>query len=200
MSKTNLWTLNARGTHHKSFFFFFFFFFLWFLFLGVTCYCLFGFNVAFNIFFSHITTVSGCDRELNAHFYSAASLKYNAPDTWYDTTPSHIILTLGQSVQSEEQLCVVSFLTTSVCRGAGSNPRPPVPRSLLSYRGRSRGNFISRNKNDVMPVEKSRNWALLGIPNKPWNVYLKNCMRFIFSVIWVLRFSSPEPKVHKVSL
>ena len=24
-------------------------------------------------FFSHITTVSGCDRELNVHFYSAAS-------------------------------------------------------------------------------------------------------------------------------
>ena len=31
--------------------------------------------------FSHITMVSGCDRELNAHFYSAASLKYLAPDT-----------------------------------------------------------------------------------------------------------------------
>ena len=49
-------------------------------------------------FFCHITTVSGCDRELNAHFYSAASLKYHAPDTWHDTTPSHIILTLGQPV------------------------------------------------------------------------------------------------------
>ena len=49
--------------------------------------CLFGFNIAFNII-CHITTVSGCDRELNAHFYSAASL-------WYlpDTTSSHIILT-----------------------------------------------------------------------------------------------------------
>ena len=33
------------------------------------------------IFQSYITTVSGCDRELNAHFYSAASLKYHAPDT-----------------------------------------------------------------------------------------------------------------------
>ena len=32
-------------------------------------------------------------RELNAHFYSAASLKYHVPDTWHDTTPSHIILT-----------------------------------------------------------------------------------------------------------
>ena len=35
----------------------------------------------FQQFFSHITTVSGCDRELNAHFYSAASLKYHALDT-----------------------------------------------------------------------------------------------------------------------
>ena len=35
----------------------------------------------FQQFFSHITMVSGCDRELNAHFYSAASLKYHAPDT-----------------------------------------------------------------------------------------------------------------------
>ena len=52
----------------------------------------------FQQFFSHITTVSGCDRELNAHFYSAASLKYHTPDTWHDTTPSHIILTLGRPV------------------------------------------------------------------------------------------------------
>ena len=42
--------------------------------------------------------MSDCDRELNAHFYSAASLKYHAPDTWHDTTPSHIILTLGRPV------------------------------------------------------------------------------------------------------
>ena len=50
------------------------------------------------IFQSYITTVSGCDRELNACFYSAASLKYHAPDTWHDTTLSHIILTLGRPV------------------------------------------------------------------------------------------------------
>ena len=31
--------------------------------------------------FSHIATMSGCGRELNAHFKSAASLKYHAPDT-----------------------------------------------------------------------------------------------------------------------
>ena len=38
------------------------------------------------------------DRELNTHFYSAASLKYHVPDTWHDTISSHIILTLGQPV------------------------------------------------------------------------------------------------------
>ena len=58
------------------------------------CVCKFGFNVAFEI----ITTVSGCNRELGAHFYGAASLKYHVPDTWHDTTPSHIILTLGRPV------------------------------------------------------------------------------------------------------
>ena len=52
----------------------------------------------FQQFFSHITTVSGYDKELNAHFYSAASLKYHAQDTWHDTTPNHIILTLGWPV------------------------------------------------------------------------------------------------------
>ena len=35
----------------------------------------------FQQFFSHITSVSGCDRELSAHFYSASSLKYHVPDT-----------------------------------------------------------------------------------------------------------------------
>ena len=42
--------------------------------------------------------LSGCDRELNAHFYSATSLMYHALDTWHDTTPSHIILALGRPV------------------------------------------------------------------------------------------------------
>ena len=37
-------------------------------------------------------------RELSAHFYSTASLKYHAPDTWHDTAPTHIILTLGRLV------------------------------------------------------------------------------------------------------
>ena len=35
----------------------------------------------FQQFFSLITTVSGFNRELSAHFYYAASLKYHAPDT-----------------------------------------------------------------------------------------------------------------------
>ena len=42
--------------------------------------------------------MSGCNTELKAHFYSAASLKYHAPDTWDDATPSYIILTLGRPV------------------------------------------------------------------------------------------------------
>ena len=42
--------------------------------------------------------VTGYDRELNAHFYSAASLKCHAQDTWHDTTSCHIILTLGRPV------------------------------------------------------------------------------------------------------
>ena len=87
----------------------------------------------FQQFFSHIMTVSGCDRELNAHLDSAASLKYHAPGTWYDTTPSHISLTLGWPVlalvwvPSEEQL--VPFLMALVCHGPGLNLWPPVPRS-----------------------------------------------------------------------
>ena len=84
--------------------------------------CLFGLNVAFNIV-CHITTVSGCDRELNAHFYGAASSQALLPDT----TSSHIILTPEPTpkirVPSGEQL--VPLLTTLVCRGPGSNPVPP---------------------------------------------------------------------------
>ena len=34
----------------------------------------------FQQFFSRITMMSGCDRELNAHFYSAASLEYHGPE------------------------------------------------------------------------------------------------------------------------
>ena len=65
-------------------------------------------------FFSHITTVSGCDRELNAHFYTAASRKYHVPDIWHDTTPSHIILTLGRPV-------LAFTVNLSAKRGAASS-------------------------------------------------------------------------------
>ena len=47
------------------------------------CLCVFRFNVLFN---NHIATVSGCDREFNAHFYNAASPWYhfyNAASPWY---------------------------------------------------------------------------------------------------------------------
>ena len=46
--------------------------------------------------FSHITTASDYQRELNANFYSAVSMMYHAPDTWHETNPSHIILTPWQ--------------------------------------------------------------------------------------------------------
>ena len=57
--------------------------------------CLFVCLIDFQQSFSHIATISGCGRELIAHFHSAASLKYHAPDalTWYSI--SHIILTLS---------------------------------------------------------------------------------------------------------
>ena len=42
--------------------------------------CLYGLT-SLQQFFFHITMVSGCNKELNAHFYSAASLKYHTPDT-----------------------------------------------------------------------------------------------------------------------
>ena len=44
--------------------------------------------------FSHIKTMSGCDRELNIHFSeSCITKKYQALDIWHDIPPSHIILT-----------------------------------------------------------------------------------------------------------
>ena len=79
-------------------------------------------------------TVSGCDREFSAHFYSAASLKYHAQDTWHDTTPNHIILTLGWPV--------LVLPRTSTIFNDFSMSRPVTFRSpeqtpcLLSYRGR----------------------------------------------------------------
>ena len=53
---------------YPVFFFFFFFFCIW----ALHC---------FQQSFSHIATISGCGRKLNAHFKSAALLNYYAPDT-----------------------------------------------------------------------------------------------------------------------
>ena len=86
-------------------------------------------------FFSHIMTVSCCDRELNAHSYCAASLKYHAPDNYPDTestSPSSLNLSAKQGTAS------------TIFNDFGmSRPRiePRTSRSLeqtlylLSYRG-----------------------------------------------------------------
>ena len=56
--------------------------------LGLICICIYSLTIvvclgltSFQQFFSRIMTVSGCDREFNVHFCSAALLKYHAPDT-----------------------------------------------------------------------------------------------------------------------
>ena len=46
---------------------------------------------------SHVAMASACDRELSAHFQSAASLN-KCPDTWRDIPPSHNILTSARPV------------------------------------------------------------------------------------------------------
>ena len=99
LAETESWY--SSGVTTSAFFFFFFFFFfcvvfvLFFQIIKQKTWHL-QLRLEFQQFFNHITTVSGCDRERNAHFYSASSLKYHAPDTRYDTTHSHIILTLGR--------------------------------------------------------------------------------------------------------
>ena len=50
--------------------------------------CVCSVYLSFQQSFSHITAVSGYDRELNALFYCAASLWYQVPDT-YLASPSH---------------------------------------------------------------------------------------------------------------
>ena len=88
----------------------------------------------FQQLFSHITTVSSCDRK-QCSLFSTASLKYRSPDTWYDTTSSHVILILRRPVlalphKSEYQASTI--LITLVYYGPGSNPWPPIPRSRHS--------------------------------------------------------------------
>ena len=72
--------------------------------------CCFGFNVAFNIFVSPITTVSGSDMELNAHFYSTASMKY-------------------QWSLSAKRGAARTISNLGMSRPGGSNLWRPIPRS-----------------------------------------------------------------------
>ena len=92
----------------------------------VVCSCLTSLSTIFQTYHDVVWLRHGAHY---AHFYSAASLKYHAPDTWHDATPSHIILTLGLPVlalpfktwvPSEERL--VPLLTTLVWRGPESKP------------------------------------------------------------------------------
>ena len=43
--------------------------------------CVYSGLMSLSTIFQDIMTVSGCSRELNAHFYSAATLKFHVPDT-----------------------------------------------------------------------------------------------------------------------
>ena len=104
--------------------------------------------------------MSGCDRELNAHIYSAASLKYYVPDTWHDTTPSHIILTLGRPVLVlPESLSAKRGTASTIFYDFGmSRPgiEPVTSRSpertlyQLSYRGHFDANVST---NDVLLIQ-----------------------------------------------
>ena len=94
---------------------------------------LFGFNIAFN---NCLVISIGCLVATGSSmltFYSTTSSKYHAPDTWHDTIPSHIILTMGRPVlalphKSECQARKFSAIFL-VYRTPGSNTWPPIPRS-----------------------------------------------------------------------
>ena len=130
--------------------------------------------------------MSGCDRELNAHFYSAASLMYHVPDTWHDTTPSHIILTLGRPVLalplslSAKRGAASTIFTTLVCRGPGSNPWPPVPQ-----RGHSTHWAIGAGKSESENPYDSSDTQLIKI---------QRC-KFHSTIIWL---TPPTPSCHRI--
>ena len=89
--------------------------------------CLFDLGLtSLSTSFSHIETVSGCGRELNAPFYSAASLKYHAPDTLTRySTKSHYTDT--ELTSSSSTFLMLSAKRKSSCRE--SNPQPPGHRA-----------------------------------------------------------------------
>ena len=91
---------------------------------------LFRLHVAFNNLSNISRLLTGCDRELNAHWKSAASLTYHTSDTWRDMPPNHVILTPDRPIplsqcraQTKEQL--IPFWKSLVWLGRGSNPQPP---------------------------------------------------------------------------
>ena len=80
--------------------------------------------------FSHITTVSGCEWALNAHFLSAVSLKYHSLDTWRGIPPSNIRLTRGRPVPLSQCLAPSERAANTILlvfgmAQPGSNPQPP---------------------------------------------------------------------------
>ena len=60
----------------------------------VVCSGLTSFSTSFQSYHDGVWLRQGAQ----CYFYCVASLKYHAPDTWHDTTPSHIILTLPRPV------------------------------------------------------------------------------------------------------
>ena len=71
-------------------------------------------------------TVSGHYRELNALFYSAASLWYQVLDTLLHTTPSHITLTPGLPVLALHQNFSAKLGATSTIVNAFGMSRPGI--------------------------------------------------------------------------
>ena len=135
------------------------------IYLHCVCVCVFGFNVAFNNFsvVSRRCLVATGSSMLT---YSAASLKYHVPDPWHDTTPSHIILTLGRQVLAPPR-------KSSAKRGAARDLPFPGADTLPSYRGRlftCKFDFLITSEliqtvtsNPWPPVPRSRhstNWAI----------------------------------------
>ena len=81
-------------------------------------------------------TVSGCAKELSAHVYSAASLKYHVPDTRHDTTPSHIILTQSLSTKRRDANIFNDFGMSRPGIEPVTSCSPERTLYRLSYRGR----------------------------------------------------------------
>ena len=109
--------------------------------------------------------MSGCDRELNAHVYSAASQKHHVPDTWHDTTPSHIILTLGRPVLALPRKSECQAAASTIFNDwsdLGSNPWPPVPQSGAIGASRTNGQ-LQRDKHWFEKQMTANCWPKLSL-------------------------------------